>query len=79
MNIFVYYYAQLLEDRGVATETVTTKAATVLELFQELNDKYHLSVPRALLRVAVNDAFTDWDTPLKDGDRIVFVPPVAGG
>jgi molybdopterin converting factor small subunit len=31
------------------------------------------------LKVAVNDEFRDWDTPLAAGDRVVFIPPVAGG
>ncbi|MDP7399502.1 MAG: MoaD/ThiS family protein, partial [Lentisphaeria bacterium] len=31
------------------------------------------------LKVAINDAFCDWGTPLQTGDAIVFIPPVAGG
>jgi len=27
----------------------------------------------------VNDEFCDWETPLRDGDLVVFIPPVAGG
>jgi len=29
--------------------------------------------------VAINEDFSDWNTPLKDGDELVFIPPVAGG
>ena len=29
--------------------------------------------------VVINDAFQPWDTPLKPGDNVVFIPPVAGG
>jgi molybdopterin converting factor small subunit len=32
-----------------------------------------------MLRVAVNDEFADWSQPLAAGDRVVFIPPVAGG
>jgi molybdopterin converting factor small subunit len=32
-----------------------------------------------MLRVAVNEEFVDWSRPLESGDRIVFIPPVAGG
>jgi len=32
-----------------------------------------------MLRVAVNEEFSDWQRPLEDGDRVVFIPPVAGG
>jgi molybdopterin synthase catalytic subunit len=31
------------------------------------------------LRVAVNQSYADWDTPIADGDEIAFIPPVAGG
>jgi molybdopterin converting factor small subunit len=31
------------------------------------------------VRVAVNDDFVDPYTPLAEGDRVVFIPPVAGG
>ena len=27
----------------------------------------------------VNDEFAAWDHPLRTGDRVVFIPPVAGG
>jgi molybdopterin converting factor small subunit len=29
--------------------------------------------------VAINAEFRDWQSPLKDGDSVVFIPPVAGG
>jgi molybdopterin converting factor small subunit len=32
-----------------------------------------------MLRVAINDEFADWSRRLGTGDRIVFIPPVAGG
>ena len=32
-----------------------------------------------MLRVAVNAEFAAWDRPVRDGDEIVFLPPVAGG
>ena len=27
----------------------------------------------------INDEFCDWSRPLGSGDRVVFIPPVAGG
>ncbi len=33
----------------------------------------------AHLRVAIDDVFAHWDDPLFDGDRVAFIPPVAGG
>jgi molybdopterin converting factor small subunit len=32
-----------------------------------------------MLRVAINNEFRDWSTPLAEGDAVVFIPPVAGG
>jgi molybdopterin converting factor small subunit len=29
--------------------------------------------------VAINDAFEPWAAPIRDGDAVVFLPPVAGG
>ena len=31
------------------------------------------------LRVAVNQSYADWDTPVNAGDIVAFIPPVAGG
>jgi molybdopterin converting factor small subunit len=31
------------------------------------------------LRVAINGAFAPWERPLRDGDEVVFIPPVSGG
>ena len=33
---------------------------------------------KARLRVAINEAFAEWDTPVHDGDEVAFIPPVAG-
>lgn len=75
----VQYYAKLREDAGQSEEVVETTGSTVAELYEELDRRYGFSVPRAQLRVAVNDSFADWDTSLSAEDLVVFIPPVAGG
>lgn len=75
----VQYYAQLREDAGRSEETLSTEADTVAGLFDEVASRHGFSVPRDQLRVAVNDAFADWDTALQSDDLVVFIPPVAGG
>jgi molybdopterin-guanine dinucleotide biosynthesis protein A len=75
----VQYYALLREEAGVSAETVTTRAATPRELYAELQARYPFSLATQLLKVAVNDDFSDWSRELADGDRVVFIPPVAGG
>jgi molybdopterin converting factor subunit 1 len=78
-EIQVQYFAVLRERAGLARESVETAAATAAELFDELAARHDFGLPRAMLRVAVNDAFADWSQPLAAGDRVVFIPPVAGG
>jgi molybdopterin converting factor small subunit len=31
------------------------------------------------LRVAINQQFASWDTPLTSGDELAFLPPISGG
>lgn len=78
-EISVQYYALLREEAGRSEEAVATRAATPRELFAELQARHPFSLPLAMLRVAVNDEFGDWAQTLADGDRVVFIPPVAGG
>jgi molybdopterin converting factor small subunit len=58
---------------------VQTPASTPAGLYAELRALHGFSLPQAMLRVAVNDRFCEWSQPLADGDRVVFIPPVAGG
>lgn len=75
MQITVYYMASLREAKGVASEVLETEAATPADVVDTLD----LPLGREHLRVAVNNAFVDWETRLEPGDELLFVPPVAGG
>jgi molybdopterin-guanine dinucleotide biosynthesis protein A len=78
-RIEVQYFALLREQAGRARESLETAARTPAELYAELQARYGFSLPADMLRVAVNDEFGEWTQPLVAGDRIVFIPPVAGG
>jgi molybdopterin converting factor subunit 1 len=78
-EIEVQYFAVLRERAGIASETVRTAATTAADLYDELAARHDFGLPRAMLRVAVNDEFADWSRRLAGGDRVVFIPPVAGG
>jgi molybdopterin-guanine dinucleotide biosynthesis protein A len=78
-EVRIQYYALLREEAGRSEESVATRARTPRELFAELQQRYPFSLPAEMLRVAVNDEFGDWSQTLADGDRVVFIPPVAGG
>jgi molybdopterin converting factor subunit 1 len=77
--VHVQYFAALRERAGRAAETLETAAATPAELYADLCERRALGLPRDMLRVAVNEEFVDWSRPLAEGDRVVFIPPVAGG
>jgi molybdopterin-guanine dinucleotide biosynthesis protein A len=78
-EIRVQYYALLREQAGRSNETLATRARTPRELYTELAAKYPFTLPAEMLRVAVNAEFGDWTQPLRAGDAVVFIPPVAGG
>lgn len=78
-RVSVQYYALLREQAGRREETVTTTATTAQELYRELAARYPFTLPVDVLRVAINADFCDWPAPLRDGDAVVYIPPVAGG
>ncbi len=79
LQVQVKFFAVLREQAGVSTLECTTAARTSAELYRELQAKHGLQFPADLLRVAINERYVAMDTPLQSGDRVVFIPPVAGG
>ena len=79
ITLQVQYFAILREQRGLSQEQLTTAAATPAALYEELRARHRFTLPGDRIRAAVNDAFVDAGSALHDGDRIVFIPPVAGG
>jgi molybdopterin converting factor subunit 1 len=78
-RVTVQYFALLREQAGRGSETLETRARTPRELYGELARRYPFSLDAAQLRVAINSEFGDWSASLRDGDAVVFIPPVAGG
>ena len=77
-NINVEYFAILRERAGRDRERLTTTLNTPADLFAELQARYGFPAMTSI-KVAINDEFADFQTALKDGDSVVFIPPVAGG
>jgi molybdopterin-guanine dinucleotide biosynthesis protein A len=75
----IQYYAVLREQAKRSEETVDTTASTPAELYEELRKRHPFQLAPAQLKVAINADFRDWNTPLANGDTVVFIPPVAGG
>lgn len=79
ITLHIQYFAILREQRGVSQEKLSTAASTPAALYEELRGRHGFSLPGDRVRAAVNDVFVDASAPLREGDRIVFIPPVAGG
>ena len=78
IGVRIEYFAILREHVGRTEEQWQTKAGTVGELYAELDQRYGFPA-LGRVKVAVNDEFRDWDSPVRNGDHVVFIPPVAGG
>lgn len=78
-SIEIEYYAILREQRGLRMERRETAATDAAGLYAELVAEYGFSLRVDQLKVAINDDFSTMETPLQAGDRVVFIPPVAGG
>ena len=78
-KIAVQYFAILREQRGLAQEQLATTAPTPTALYDELRARYGFTLPADKVRAAVNDEFVAATAKLRDGDRVVFIPPIAGG
>jgi molybdopterin synthase sulfur carrier subunit len=78
-TLHVQYFAILREQRGLTAEKLTTTATSPTALYEELRARHAFTLPADRVRAAVNDEFVAADASLRDGDRVVFIPPVAGG
>ncbi len=81
MKVRVKFFAILRERAGTANvEKDLVDGSTVGELWRELQKDYpKLDVAGIRLLYAVNQNYVDKNFSLKDGDEVVFIPPVSGG
>lgn len=79
----VLYFAWVRERIGLPKETVTTSAATVAELVEELKareERYAAAFADvSALRVAVDQELTTFDAPIASAREVAFFPPMTGG
>jgi molybdopterin converting factor subunit 1 len=79
----VRLFAAIREALGRETIDITlAEGATPEDAWGELlrlDEPGTLKSRRANLAAAVNRQYTKFDAPLKDGDEVVFIPPVSGG
>ena len=79
MKIDLNHYALFREAAGCSRETVELDSPDAAALYDQVKTRLGVTLCRSQVRLALNDAFVDWSTPLSDGDTVVFIPPVAGG
>ena len=84
-SITVVYLARLREAFGVASERVaaTSPAITAGALRATLAARGGIwateLAPGRAVRIAVNHALANPDTPIRAGDEVALFPPVTGG
>jgi molybdopterin converting factor subunit 1 len=78
-SIHVSFFAAFREQAGTDAQTVRSAATSAGALFEELRGTFPALESYANMKFAVNDQIVDADHAIKDGDRVLFFPPVAGG
>jgi len=79
VNLRVLYFASMRDQAGTEGESVASSATDASGLFAELRARHGFSLDETRLRVAINGSFAPWRQALRDGDEVVFLPPVSGG
>jgi len=79
ITLHLEYFAGLREQAGTRNQVLETNLTDAREVYAQLVSEHGFTLTPADLKLAVNDAFTDWSVTLKEGDRLVFIPPVSGG
>ena len=79
--VHVLWFARLRELAGGREADVTVgEGATVRDVWTAaMEASPRLTGADAGLRVAVNQEYADWSAPVRSGDVVAFIPPVAGG
>jgi molybdopterin converting factor small subunit len=78
-EVHVQYVALFRDQTGKSQEAIKTDAPNAIELYAQIQHTYKLPLSSRHVKIAINDVFCDGQTPLQQGDRIIFLPPAAGG
>ena len=79
MWITVKYFAVLAECAQKSEEQIELKDFSIASLYQQLKEQYGFPLEFDEVRTALNTRYVEPETPLKEGDTLVFIAPVAGG
>ena len=73
----VLFFAHLRDIVGQESIEYNANGITVLDLKQQISEKYDLKVDNVM--VSINEEFAANDDIIQDGETIAFIPPVSGG
>lgn len=81
MRVRVRLFASLRETVGRGEVVLELPDGATAETAWQALAKDYASLPdrRSRLTAAINRRYAPFDTPLAEGDELVFVPPVSGG
>ena len=78
-TIEIRYFAILREEAKKDKEIYKSSAETAAQLYEELKADYDFSLDATEIKLSLNQKYAALDSEIKDGDQLVFIPPVAGG
>jgi molybdopterin synthase sulfur carrier subunit len=81
IRVKVLFFGRLKELTGHAEDSLDfADAATIEQLFAVFAARHpELAKYRSSVVASHNREFAAWDTPLRSGDEVAFLPPVSGG
>jgi molybdopterin synthase sulfur carrier subunit len=81
IRVKVLFFGHLKELTGHAEHSAEFADASTIEQLFALSAARHpeLAKYRSSVVASRNQEFAAWDTPLRSGDEVAFLPPVSGG
>lgn len=80
MAVKLFFFAQCAEwMKETKLEMDCSAPKPLLDLLMENSRLQPVMERRSLLKVAVNQTFAGFETEVKDGDEVAFLPPFSGG
>jgi molybdopterin converting factor subunit 1 len=81
MKVRLLYFAVLRDITGKSEDEMELPEGTrATEIWNRLRTKHReLAAYERPPMTAVNEEYVSTDVPLRDGDEVAFIPPVAGG
>ncbi len=81
MRVRVLFFGQLRELTGLAEDVAELpEASSIEDLFAAYQRRFPALAPsRQRLAASVNQSFAPWNSTLRPGDEVAFLPPVSGG